>query len=243
MFPLLYHIHHNAHIEDLPFWLKLAQQQGGPVLELGCGTGRVLVPLIQAGFKVYGVDSDPQMLAFLRKNLANVEGGQATLVEADMANFSLPERFPLAILPCNTFSTLDLVTRQATLANVLTHLQPRGVFAVSVPNPVMLEELPQRSEEEVEESFPHPITGNQVQVLSSWQRTKTQFIVTWSYDHLQPDGRIERISGEARHWLTPAETYVYEIDAAGFEIHGIYGDFEGKEYDPEDDDLIIVCRK
>jgi ubiquinone/menaquinone biosynthesis C-methylase UbiE len=48
MFPQLYHIHHNAHTEDLPFWLKLAQQQGGPVLELGCGTGRVLIPLIQA---------------------------------------------------------------------------------------------------------------------------------------------------------------------------------------------------
>lgn len=243
MLPHLYHIHHSAHMEDLPFWLSLAQQQGGPVLELGCGTGRILVPLVRAGFQVCGIDNDPAMLEFLRGNLTQAEAKLVTLVEADMASFKLEERFPLAILPCNTFSTLEPATRQATLANVFAHLRSGGIFAVSMPNPVLLEELPRRSEEEVEETFTHPVSGNPVQVLSSWRRTKTHFIVTWSYDQLQPDGRIIRMSGEARHWLTPAETYVREIDNSGFEIQAIYGDFERKEYDPEDDDLIIVAKK
>lgn len=243
MLPVYYHIHHNAHVEDLPFWLGLAHQQGGPILELGCGTGRVLIPLIQAGFEVFGVDNDPRMLDFLRKSLTEEQAQLATLVEADMANFELEERFRLAILPCNTFSTLNPIARQTTLANVYSHMQPGGIFAVSMPNPVVLEELPRRSEEELEETFQHPVTGNPVQVLSSWQRTKTQFVVTWSYDHLKPDGRIERISGQACHWLTPAETYVREIDAAGFVIQAIYGNYEQKLYDPEDDELIIVARR
>ena len=62
MFPELIHAHHNRHLEDLPFWLDLAGETGDPLLELGCGTGRLLVPLGQAGHRVIGVDHDPAML-------------------------------------------------------------------------------------------------------------------------------------------------------------------------------------
>ena len=51
MLPSVYHAHHNRHLEDLPFWLDLAAQTGDPLLELGCGTGRVLIPLAQAGYR------------------------------------------------------------------------------------------------------------------------------------------------------------------------------------------------
>ena len=66
MFPTLYHAHHGQYQEDLPFWLKLANQQGGPVLELGCGTGRVLLPLARGGFQTVGLDNDLEMLRFLQ---------------------------------------------------------------------------------------------------------------------------------------------------------------------------------
>ena len=59
MFPQLYHAHHNRSLEDLPFWLELAAQAGDPILELGCGTGRVLIPLAQAGYHTIGLDNDP----------------------------------------------------------------------------------------------------------------------------------------------------------------------------------------
>ena len=62
MLPLLYHAHHNRYKEDLPFWLELAARHGDPVLELGCGSGRVLLALAQDGYQVYGLDNDPGML-------------------------------------------------------------------------------------------------------------------------------------------------------------------------------------
>lgn len=245
MLPLLYHTHHSANKEDIPFWLELANQWGTPILELGCGTGRVLIPLAQAGYTMYGVDNDPEMLACLHQNLnaAALPADQVFIVEADMTSLALAKTFPLVILPCNTFSTLTPTARQATLTSVYALLDQGGRFAISMPNPVMLLELPRRSEAEVEDTFSHPLTGNPVQVLSAWQRTRTHFIVTWLYEHLLPDGRVERVSTEAKHWLTPGETILREIDAAGLVIEAIYGDFKGTEYDPEADNMIIVCTK
>lgn len=245
MLPLLYHTHHGAHTEDLAFWLELAAQHPGRILELGCGTGRVTIPLLQHGFDVAGLDNDPAMLAQLHSGLtaSGISPAQGQFVQADMAAFSLDGPFSLILLPCNTFSTLQSPVRQKTLERVFAHLKPGGFFAVSQPNPAMFYDLPKRSAEQFEEAFFHPLTGNPVQVLSSWRRTNTQFIVTWRYDHLLPDGKVERFSAEVRHELDSAEIYVREIAAAGLEIQAIYGDFEQHPYEPEADEMIIVAQK
>ncbi len=245
MLPILYHTHHSAHSEDLPFWLGLARQQGGPLLELGCGTGRVSIPLARAGFQVVGIDNDPGMLACLQANCqaAGLEAAQLRFFQADMTHFDLGQQFPLVLLPCNTFSTLESPARQAVLACVLAHLQPGGLFAVSQPNPALFYDLPKRSAEQLEEDFTHPLSGNPVQVLSSWRRSNTQFVVTWHYDHLLPNGKVERTSAVVRHTLDSAEVYVREIAAAGLEIQAIYGDFERHDYDPEGDEMIVVARR
>lgn len=245
MLPILYHTHHSAHSEDIPFWLDLAQQQNGAVLELGCGTGRVTIPLALAGWQVTGLDHDPAMLACLHDNLpaAHISEGKIHLVQADMTAFDFGVHFPLIILPCNTLSTLRSPARKSVLQRVVAHLERNGVFAVSLPNPGIFFDLPQRSKEQVEETFFHPKTGNPVQVLSSWRRTKTQFIVTWHYDHLLPNGKVERASAEARHELDQAEVYVREIAASGLQIQAIYGDFNKTAFDPEGDEMIIVANK
>ena len=245
MLPLLYHAHHNLHLEDLPYWLDLARQQGGPVLELGCGTGRVLLPLAQAGFSVFGLDHDPAMLVCLEKNRRQilVRPELARVALGDMTGFRFDLKFPLVILPCNTLSTLELARRRAMLACVSAHLAPGGVFAASLPNPQLLEDLPQRSDAELEETFLHPQTGNEVQVFSAWRRTSTHFNVTWHYHHLLSDGSLERFSAKARHLRAPAEDYCKDITAAGLNIRVLYGDFEKHSYTPDADDLIIEAIK
>ena len=63
----LYHLHHLGYTEDLNFWLAEAERAGGPILELGCGTGRIMLPLLEKGTRIYGLDNDPHMLDYLKK--------------------------------------------------------------------------------------------------------------------------------------------------------------------------------
>jgi SAM-dependent methyltransferase len=226
----MYDAHHNQHLEDLPFWLGLAAQMGDPILELGCGTGRVLIPLAQAGYRLVGIDYDQAMLQFLRDKVTEQIKSIPMLILADISGFNLAIRFPLIILPCNTFSTLQERTRLACLDHVHKHLKSGGIFAVSIPNPERLKGLPERAEAVVEDEFTLPQTGNPVQVSSSWRRTKHAFTVTWSYDHLLPDGTVVRLTIETDHQTIPGNAYLDEIGSVGLKVIETYGDFDLSPY-------------
>jgi SAM-dependent methyltransferase len=241
MLPLLYHAHHSRHLEDLPFWESLARRQGGPVLELGCGSGRVLLPLARLGYPVTGLEQDAGMLRLLRENTPPELAGRVQLVQADMSAFGFGRIFSLILLPCNTFSTLSARQRLDTLRCVRRSLAPQGLFAASLPNPALLQRLPPRSEPELEESFPHPLDGEPVQVSSGWERTRDRLTIHWHYDHLLPDGRVERFSMQASHALVPVEAYLEEMRSAGLNPAELYGDFDGSPYTPEAPALIIIA--
>jgi SAM-dependent methyltransferase len=119
---------------DVPFYGELARAAGGPVLELGCGTGRTLLPIAEAGISCVGVDASPAMLAVLRGNSppANLE-----IVEGRMERLDLPgRRFRLVTCPFRAFShLLDVETQLAALAAVRRHLEPGGTFALDVFDP------------------------------------------------------------------------------------------------------------
>jgi SAM-dependent methyltransferase len=241
MLPQLYHAHHSQHLEDLSFWLELAAQTGGPVLELGCGTGRVLLPLDQAGYRTTGLDNNPAMLKFLKANIGPRVYPMPLLLAADISRFNLAMQYPLIIIPCNTFSTLPENNRRAALECIRKHLAPGGSFVVSIPNPQVLEDLPGRSGAEFEDEFIHPQSGNPVQVSSSWRRSRHTFSVTWIYDHLLPNGKVERLIIETAHQKVPAETYEREIQAAGLKVTQIYGDFNRSVYTAESPQMIIMA--
>jgi SAM-dependent methyltransferase len=238
MLPELYHAHHNQHLEDLPFWLSIGDQAGDSILELGCGTGRVLLPMLQAGFRVVGIDHDLAMLQFLRKRSIG-ENLAPKLIAGDMCRFNLAMFFSLIVLACNTYSTLDKSERLGCLTCVQRQLKPGGLFAVSLPNPASLANLPAHSEAELEDEFLHPVTENPVQVSSSWQRTKDAFIITWIYDHLIPDGSVERFSVEAFHHLATVDDYKNEIQAMGMKIIDVFGDYDRSTY--RSDSPYFIC--
>lgn len=246
-FPLLYHTHYGDHLEDLPFWLGLADQQGDPILELGCGTGRVLIPLIKAGHLTIGIDKDIAMLSLLKENLASECGTEyaklsPTLV-SDLCCFHLNVRFSLILVPCNTWSTLDAPTRKRSLQQIYAHLSPKGLFVASVPNPKMLSDLPASSDAEIEEIFEHPLSRNPVQVSSSWKRDKAHFNVTWYYDHLLPDGATERLRIETAHTLSSEEDYQQELETAGLHVTATWGDFDSSAYTSDSEYLILAASK
>ena len=128
--------------EDIPFYLDEARSAGGSVLEFGCGTGRVAIPIAQEGIEIVGLDSSPAMLDLARRKAEKAPGARGLrLVEADMRDCSLDEVFDLVIIPFRGFLSLLSVEDQVrTLANVRTHLAPGGklAFNVFVPDLNML---------------------------------------------------------------------------------------------------------
>jgi SAM-dependent methyltransferase len=238
---LFYHAHHNQDLEDLPFWLDLAKSCGDPILELGCGTGRITLPLILAGCRVTGLDLDRNMLAY-HKALADQAGIAAPdLIQADLTNFNLDRQFPLIILPCNTYSTLDPTQRQAALNCIRSHLIPGGIFAASMPNPEWLTEIEDEQEIEIETVFIHPETRNPVQASNEWRREEGLLEICWHYDHLLPDGQVERHSQATRHHLASTDQYLDELTANHFHVD-TFGDFDRRPFSSELPYLIFAAR-
>ena len=112
---MLYHIHHGLHDEDLPFWMALANRYGDPILELGCGTGRVLTYLIAAGWQVVGLDNDLAMLTTLLQIHRSHSTDQLRGFKPMVTAFHLNCCFGLICLPCNTFSTLESAGRHSSI--------------------------------------------------------------------------------------------------------------------------------
>lgn len=135
----------GSYSADLPLWEELAQRCGGPVLELGCGTGRVALHLARRGHRVYGLDRDPQLLDALAERAADLRPsgvGQESAavtepsvvtVHADARSFELDEPVALALAPTHLLQLLpDESQRMECLRSVAAALRPGGLFAASI---------------------------------------------------------------------------------------------------------------
>jgi SAM-dependent methyltransferase len=241
--PVLYHAHHLRHSEDLPFWLALARVKRTALLELGCGTGRVLLHLANAGLDVFGLDLDLHMLAYLQSQVALDRRPQIKIFQADFTRFHLARRFDLIILPCNTLSTLVTDLRLALFRCVYDQLSDDGLFAASLPNPILLRRMPRVGEEEVEDTFLHPLDNEPVQVSSAWVRDALYFNLTWAYDHLLAGGQVERTQVHVKHSLEPAAAYLQDLTDAGFPFVLSFGDYDGSLYRSRSAQLILIASK
>lgn len=116
---------------DLPFWVNLARRTGGPILEVGCGTGRVLLPLARAGLSVVGVDVSPSMLAIAHDKIAQAgQSTRITLVEADALTLQLKRRFNLAFIALNSFGHFfEPGAAERVLERINANLVPNGLLA------------------------------------------------------------------------------------------------------------------
>jgi SAM-dependent methyltransferase len=121
---------------DLPFYLELAEQYGGPMLEIACGTGRVTLPIARKGIEICGVDNSAPMLQVLNQNLAGEtpEAQQrVTVREGDMRSFRLDKKFALVIIPFRPMQHMFTVEDQvAALKTAAAHLTDDGILAFDV---------------------------------------------------------------------------------------------------------------
>jgi SAM-dependent methyltransferase len=125
----------GAYRVDLPLWRELADQRDGPLLELGCGSGRVALDLAARGHRVTALDSDAALVGALRRR-ARERGLRIAAVSADARSLSLPDRFGLAIAPMQVIQLLGGASgRRRLLAAVRRHLKPGGLFAAALADP------------------------------------------------------------------------------------------------------------
>lgn len=131
--------------DDVAFYVNQAQMAGGPVLELACGTGRLLEPIANAGVATTGIDLSAGMLAEARRK-AQLAGTRSRYIQADIRQFSLDERFALIFIAHNSLGHLmDIDSFDACMSCVRRHLAERGRFIVDVfvPNLRLLLQDPQ----------------------------------------------------------------------------------------------------
>jgi SAM-dependent methyltransferase len=225
---------------DRTFYAELAREQGGPVLELGCGTGRVLLPIAEGGVPCVGVDLSGNMLDVLRakKPPANLE-----LVQASMTDFDLgARRFALIFSAFRCFQHLCTVDEQlATLACIRRHLAPGGVFAfdVFVPN---LARMAIEHEPEAED-VRAPDGDAEVRRFTEVHRDYVTQLMTLKMRHerWQGDAKLSEGRTELRlRWF-----FRYELEhllaRAGFAVVALYGGFDREAYDARRE-MIFIAR-
>ena len=232
----------GAYEADLPLWAELAAAAPGAVLELGCGTGRVAIPLAQDGHDVVGLDRSEAMLARAERH-ARREGVTLRLVEGDMRSFSFSEAFALIAIPFNTFLMLEPEERWACLARVREHLAETGLLAVDCfqPDP---EHIVGHDGTVREEWTRHdPESGRDVTKFASSRANVDGVDLRWWFEQLDDDGRVTRWQRTtALHYLYRREAELL-FSAAGFDLEALHGDYDGSPAGPSSPKLLVVARR
>jgi SAM-dependent methyltransferase len=242
-------------VADIPFYVEEAgraamnrsptfpannAEMGHPVLELACGTGRLTIPIAQAGVEIVGLDQSSSMLSHLRVK-AREAGIEIPLVEADCRTFDLGRKFALIFMAFNSMQHLhDFASLEALFGKVRRHLVPGGKFVFDVFNPKMTflsrdpeKRLPEREYEDPEGNG--TITVEQTSVYDDAAQVTR---IRWYFSRgAEKDFRIEELHLRC--------FYPQELDllvrSLGFRIEAKYGNFERKPFASGDMKQVVVC--
>jgi SAM-dependent methyltransferase len=237
---------------DIAFFVDAAVKAGSPVLEVGCGTGRVLIPTARAGVDIVGLDLSAHMLAVCREKLLREPAAvqeKATLVHADMRRFDLGRAFTLATIPFRPFQHLLNVDDQLTcLASIRRHLVNDGWLIFDVFNPSIDALANQPLGEEIgnEPEFATP-DGRRVtrcfKVLAADRFAQINDIEL-VYCVTYPDGRNVRLVQAFRMRYLFRFEVEHLLARAGFAVEHLYAGYDRSEYGSTyPGELVFVARK
>jgi SAM-dependent methyltransferase len=237
--------------KDVEFYAQAARAQGEPILELGCGTGRVLLPIARAGARVVGLDLSEAMLAQARAKLqAEPKELQerTRLAHGDMTDFDLRATFRLVIIPFRPFQHLVTVDAQmACLRCVHAHLVNGGRLVMDffhtdprrISDPVFLEERSTFADVTLPDGRKLRTTDRVVRFRRAEQTNDVEMI--FHVEH--PDGRTERLV----HAFAVRYFFRYEVEhllgRCGFRLLDVYGNFEGVPFADDSTDMVFVAEK
>jgi SAM-dependent methyltransferase len=234
---------------DISFYKKYAQQQGSPVLELACGTGRILIPIAQTGTECYGLDSDREMLAICERKVRALELNNTQLQVASMDDFHYDVKFSLIYIPFRSFQHLLTLEQQLRCLQLIRdHLKDDGLFVLDVfaPNIDRIASY-SKKKEEWEKDF-------------SRKNQKTESTITRYYR--AEANLVDQVLGIVMKWEERNDSgvlvarkegnfklrYIFRFELehllyrAGF-APTIFGDFSEQPYNYSSGETVAVCRK
>ena len=234
---------------DVPFWQGVARQAGGSALELGCGTGRISLPLVRGGVSLVGVDRSAAMLGraaardrAMRARHRRGASGDLTLVRGDIR--ALPFRaghFALVLAPYGVLQSLlrdrDLV---AALTSVSRVLQEGGIFGLDlVPDVPNWREYRNRIQ-----LRGRAAGGAHLTLVESVRQDRRRRLTTFEQKYLERRaGRTAEHRFELTFRTLPVRAMVRRLEAAGFVVEATLGDYRGRPWDHRSDVWLILARK
>lgn len=234
--------------DDIDLYLELAEEHGGPLLDVGCGTGRVMFPLAEAGYEVHGIDNEAAMLERANERVASLPREVANRLHfhhGDMLTFDLPTKYKLTLVPYNGLMHFrDQEQQIALLRRLRACTRDDGLLVLDLPNAGDVFGTQDSDSLVFERTFLEPETGHMVmqQSLSTLDRTNQTLKVTWIYDEITEDGTVKRT-------FAPLMLYYYfysEISLllklTGFEIEEVYGDLDYSPFEDGCPRMIILAK-
>lgn len=233
---------------DVTYYTELAKQMGGPVLELGCGTGRVSLSIAKQGIPVVGVDLSGAMLQKAKQKAEEMGlSHQVEWIEADMSQLDLKRQFPLIIIPYRSFLHLMTVRDQiSALKQIRKHLQDEGLFAFNIFVPQIHHLYEMDGKYFFRGSFPVPGTHEYVD-LYDWIEYdhfhQTAHVIRFAERFDQHGQSLERIRSFFHlRYLFPTELN-HLLTLCGFKIIHRFGSFHRTPFDSQSQELIIEANK
>jgi SAM-dependent methyltransferase len=220
---------------DIDFYRRLAGETGGPILDVGCGTGRVAAALATDGYEVVGVDLSAPMLRLAEQRRASLEAEAATRLsfhKADMTTVDLGRDFALIITPSRVFQfALTSHAQRQALAALRRHLRPDGRLVLDLFDPLLDLVVPSIDAPGRGGELVHPVTGNRVtwEVTARNPEPARQLIVEdWTYREIDASAEVLRTVTErlTLRWSTRSEMRLL-FELTELEVVADYGDFQG----------------
>jgi SAM-dependent methyltransferase len=228
----------EGYADDVALYRALAEERGGAVLELGCGTGRVALALAVDDHEVVGVDNSPAMLDRARtKDAAH----RVRWIEGDIRALDLARRFALVLAPLGVLQHLTTVDDVvATFQVIARHMEPDGIAVIDVEAP--------RAEDF--EAGPQPLLEHWTRTWQGGQVTKLVSVegmpslglreVTWHFDQQLAEGPLRRHTARfALRSYTPAELELAGR-LVGLTVVAVHGDYDGTPYDDAAQRLLMT---
>lgn len=245
-----YDLSHDRLTADVQFMLERAAESGDPILELGCGSGRLLIPLARAGFAVTGVDNSAEMLARARVRLATEPPevrDRIRLIDSDMTSLEVPQagdRFGLLFFGYNTFMHLDETQAGRAMRQLRPWLRPGGQIVIDVDNPLALAAAADDPDFVLEEELHDAQTGESIRQYTAYEAVPGQQAVdvTWIYE-AAASGRAQpsRVKAKLRyHYLYPHQIDLL-LGLVGLRLQALYGDYDQSPFDEDSERLLVVA--